>query len=665
MVRSSFSFKGNLSSSLFKAVSGAFAKSTTKTLLVCRQCGFIQENQSRTAVHKGKGSPELARPWQGKTVQRIVELVASGKKKIILDGPTGSGKTRIALLALKELQKTRDLRGLVTVRTITEMRAYDRDIAVFGIPLRYKYLIGKRRGCSYWTEGDDRGSQLCDACLLKTRKYDPDEDEYRTYYDEENARRIRDPELISKELKLGLAYLEQRYVKNEEARVCLYRSLKEIESDFDLASYLYLLNPSIREASGIDLEKSIVVVDEAHNLETACQDNKIISISLIDSCSREFRERCLPLIEDWRDDRNRARVSSIYEALFELRKIILNFAGDDQTQGRHLDKVTFASEVKRNPRIVEEVEAGFKKIELLKQNLAKAKVKEGLRNPFFSVFEFLEIVEGKEDNGYELFSDGPGKLLLRSVDPSLVLSALNNAGVLILMSGTMPPTDYVEKVWGITGCEEIRITHDYPEDYYAVFPREAKRIVISENISSKFDERNDELWSKYAEIIDSAFSQSKSSTLVCCSSYQIAEKIRDRVKSLTYLENRSTSLEGVLHQISTAPDSRMVIIAVAHGKILEGVEFVRDGSSLIDSVVIAGVPYPVPDEMYKWRLKKIMQRLGISPLNKRGFEDEYFMHIPALVTVRQAIGRAIRFPSDVATIYLADRRFSRFAKEIS
>ena len=84
--------------------------------------------------------------------------MSRGRNKIILDGPTGSGKTRIALLALKELQKTKDLHGLVTVRTITEMRSYDRDIEVFKIPLRYKYLIGKRRGCSYWTEGDDRGS---------------------------------------------------------------------------------------------------------------------------------------------------------------------------------------------------------------------------------------------------------------------------------------------------------------------------------------------------------------------------------------------------------------------------------------------------------------------------------------------------------------------------
>ena len=345
-----------------------------------------------------------------------------------------------------------------------------------------------------------------------------------------------------------------------------------------------------------------------------------------------------------------------------------NFAGEDQTHGRHLDKDTFASEVKRNPKIIEEINTVFKKIEILKQNLAKAKVKEGLRNPFFGIKEFVDIAsaQGKEGSGYELFSDGPGRLLFRSVDPSLVLSALNDASVLILMSGTMPPADYVERVWGIPGCEEIRITRDYPDDYYSVFPREAKRLEIFENVSTKYDERNDELWTKYAELIDQAFTKGKQSTLVCCPSYAIAGKVRERIKNPSYLENKSTSQQMVLDQIFASPKSRLIILAVAHGKILEGVEFVKNGSSLVDSVVVVGVPFPVPDEVYKWRLKKIVERLGISAKNVRSFEDEYFMHIPALVTVRQAVGRAVRFPSDKAVFYLADRRFrDRFVKELS
>lgn len=655
-----------MSPEIFKAVYGAFEHSKNNTMLICTKCGFSQSfSEKKRSDSRKIVATELARPWQEKAVKHILGLVAKGKKKIILDGPTGSGKTKIALMALKELQKKYGLHGLIVVRTITEMRAYDRDVETFRIPLRYKYLIGKRRGCAYWTEGDDRGSDLCDACLLKTRKYDSDEEEYRVYYDEEKARRIRDPAQVAKNLKFGLVFLEMQYVRNMNERVCLYRSLKEIESDFDLATYPYVVNESIRESSGIDLEKSIVIIDEAHNLEVACQDDKIISISSIDNCVREFREKCLPLLEDWRDDRNRARVDLIYDALMTLRMMVSSFAGEDQIEGKHLDRSLFVDEINRNKKITEEVKAAFDKVELLKQEQAKEKTKEGLRNPFFNIHEFLEIVMDERTDGYELFSSGPGKLLLRSMDPSISLSPLNKAGVLIMMSGTMPPADYVAKVWGISSCQEIRITRDFPEDYYSVFPREAKRLVISNQISSKYNERSDELWEKYAKIVDEAFGGGKLSTLVCCPSYAIATNIRERLTSPSYLENRSTSLENVLEQMSAVPGSRLVIVAVARGKILEGVEFVRNGSSLVDTVVVAGVPYPVPDEMYKWRLKTIAKRLGISEEDQNKFETEYFMHVPALVTVRQAIGRAIRFPHDRATVYLADRRFQgRYAEEL-
>ena len=103
-----------------------------------------------------------------------------------------------------------------------------------------------------------------------------------------------------------------------------------------------------------------------------------------------------------------------------------------------------------------------------------------------------------------------------------------------------------------------------------------------------------------------------------------------------------------------------MIIAVAHGKLLEGVELVEEGRSMIDCVVIAGVPYPVPDDLYKLRLAKVTQRLGIEDGTREigNFEREYFRHQPALITVKQAIGRAIRYPEDTAKVILADSRFN-------
>ncbi|MDH2901202.1 MAG: hypothetical protein PXY39_09545 [archaeon] len=60
------------------------------------------------------------------------------------------------------------------------------------------------------------------------------------------------------------------------------------------------------------------------------------------------------------------------------------------------------------------------------------------------------------------------------------------------------------------------------------------------------------------------------------------------------------------------------------------VEFVQDSRSLIDCVVIAGIPYAVPDDLYKLRLAKVTQRLRIEDGTPEieQFEKEYFRHQP-------------------------------------
>jgi len=56
-----------------------------------------------------------------------------------------------------------------------------------------------------------------------------------------------------------------------------------------------------------------------------------------------------------------------------------------------------------------------------------------------------------------------------------------------------------------------------------------------------------------------------------------------------------------------------------------------------------------------------MRRLGVDNWK---LESELFMKQPALILVRQAMGRAIRFPDDKANFILADSRFrDRFWQE--
>jgi len=244
---------------------------------------------------------------------------------------------------------------------------------------------------------------------------------------------------------------------------------------------------------------------------------------------------------------------------------------------------------------------------------------------------------------------------LKLLDPAPSLAILNSVNTLLMMSGTMPSKDYIETVWGIKDCEEIKVSTQYADDYYKVFPKESKKREILDTVTSAYGDR-DKNWDKYVDIIRDVFFKHTLSTLVCCPSYEFAITLHQMLKTFipVYCEDRSTSTEIVLNILKA---KRMVVLAVARGKILEGVEFLQDGHSLIDSVVIAGVPFPVPDLFYKVRASKIMDRLQIPEQNRNQFSYHVFSKLPAVMVMRQAAGRAIRTPTDHATVYYADKRF--------
>lgn len=67
----------------------------------------------------------------------------------------------------------------------------------------------------------------------------------------------------------------------KEHTSCPYYMSKEIVKDANIffMPYNYLLDPKIRYHNKIELENSIVVFDEAHNVEKMCEDSACTSIT--------------------------------------------------------------------------------------------------------------------------------------------------------------------------------------------------------------------------------------------------------------------------------------------------------------------------------------------------------------------------------------------------
>ena len=598
------------------------------------------------------------RPWQPKVIERALSVIRDGSS-VFLNAPTGSGKSLIALSVGRELIKEGFVNQIyVGVRTINEITPFERDIRQFfgNNTLSYTAFLGKKRACPFYAEGDEHGTKLCEACLQSNSA------ETRT-----SARRRVDSLKVSNLIKFEgytLDSLQKTYVLPDLKQpddICLFHSLRGIDSEFTLLTYPYIFSEYVRDS--IDLEEklkdSLLIIDEAHNLDeiSSMLERRITMDGLkkVESNFAKIADRGVL----WIDPKDK---TEIINSLKEISNLILEFVEPDG-KPKHKDKAKFEG------RIKSDVSEGLKKIrrtsssiQSVRAELLKRGAPTGLiQDPFSSLMGFFEALES-EDDSLDLFSEGVSSLVLRVVDPSVILSVLNKSKGLMLMSGTLPSQDYIRKVWSLGERSEfIDVERDFPAEYESKFPPEAKRFKVVRSVTTSFTQRTESLWEKYGAIIEEACSSATKHVLVCCPSYQVAEKISRHLESPFILEQKSTTHAEISARLRDPEGPRYILLSVARGKLLEGVEFTssEDGLSLIDTVVIAGIPYTVPDEYHDYRTEKIMGRLGIKK-DDPGYKSskfEYFMRQPALVTIRQAIGRSIRSPEDYATIVLADSRF--------
>lgn len=60
----------------------------------------------------------------------------------------------------------------------------------------------------------------------------------------------------------------------QKHKCCPYFLAKELKQNADIIfmPYNYLLDPKTRKSQGIDLQNTVVLLDEAHNVEKVCEE---------------------------------------------------------------------------------------------------------------------------------------------------------------------------------------------------------------------------------------------------------------------------------------------------------------------------------------------------------------------------------------------------------
>jgi len=526
------------------------------------------------------------RDWQRQLKDKIIQYAKEGFL-IALNSPTGSGKTLFSLLVGLSVKG----KVIFVVRTHNEYYPVYRDLKKLNPSIKFSFIVGKSTACPFASKDVDSEDINCKYCEIR------------------NAIEIEID-------KTPLEKLEELKREALQKGFCPYYSLLEATEDAEVIAitYPYFFIEKYRSLLNIDFSEYYIVVDEAHNIDKVSEiEEKVLSDFILSMAIKQSRNK------------------EVKDILERLREELKGLIYPDEKYIK-LEKIpTLTSE--ELSLLADEYE------ELKKENIKTKKI---TRIYLGSVLRFFATYS----TGLFIPFSFSNKIVLKTLDISQYYSILNDESLsILLMSGTLPPKEYLEKVLGITR-----------KILYLDVEKEVKKKLtgsyecrIALDVTSKYDLRSDVMWKKYASYLLKIYYQAKNHVLAVFPSYEIMRKVMEPVNINKIVEDERTSIDEIIKIVKESKE-KIIIAGVARGKITEGVELTQDGKSLISDVALVGVPYPPEDDYMKMFSQKIADKIG-------GKYKDFLITIPALIAVKQAIGRAIRSVNDHAEVWLLDKRY--------
>ena len=571
--------------------------------------------------------------------RRIQEAVAdfvysrlSEGVSAIVEAPTGAGKTASVLAPALAFAIDNGLKVIYLVRTNNQaaspIRELERLFRVKGVFIPYVLVRSRSRMCCIKSTSRLPYRDFLDECnYLKSTGKCP-------YYANLESRGIDKSQFfdVVADVKSPKGYVDALCRLN----VCPYDASRLMvkEANVVILSYYYLFTLNAPEVVDIDLASSILIIDEAHNLpysiidlNTVKLDEYMVKLSTVDVKrfvnDSELKARAL---------RDLALLRMMFKDLFKGISDVGEYRVD---YGKVLEYFTDINDLK---------EAAM---EVLVNKRRQGIVLAG--TALTDIVDFYKaIVNAPKGRALFLSLTSEGKAIVsRLMDPSEASQPLNKAYAFVAMSGTMPPLALFKKFLGIERrVEELRIgLGDF------IRPGNLKAVVYS-GVTTRFTERSEEQFSRIAQALVRLYESVDKGVLAVFPSYEVLKSVRRHIGPNvdTIVELSTSTIEEVTEVIKANP--HRLIMAVAGGKFVEGIEFRHGDVNYIEAIAIVGVPYPEPNDFMDMLVESIRSRMNYDDAWDAVFTWN------AMVKVKQAIGRGIRSEDDRAFVVLMDYRFS-------
>ncbi len=589
------------------------------------------------------------RPHQDDFITTVNKAV-NDRKSVLIEGANGLGKTISALSACLPVAVKKNLKILYVARThrqhdrvIDELRAIYKRRPITGISIR-----GRNEMCVnvFAANGAFDSKSLMEVCeLLKAKGRCP----YYVNVDERTYDYLQLQQQVASRPYMASEIL--RICKKKE--VCPYELVKGAVPDAKVIalSYLYVFDPGIRTAFlknlETELQKIILVVDEAHNLpETAIDiSSSMISLFVLKLAESEANKFGYKDIEEFvrffRDEVEKLTDKINKEEIISPNQIITII----EKQGN-----------------VAKPQAFFEHIHEAGAAIKKALLADG-KNPrsyVNAVGEFLlKWLETADDESYinvaskyyTKDNNKTAKLEIVALDPAKITEPVfSSTYANVIMSGTLQPLEAYAR---INRLPESTVNFLAPSP----FPKEHVFSAVCLGVTTSMDKRTSQMYQTMIERVNEVVNSTPTNTGIFAASFQVLNALLSEglesqlLKPLFYEKSGMTSKanEKLVHDFKACGDKGgAVFLGVQGGRTSEGVDF---PGNQMNSVVIVGVPYAEPTPRVKAQINYYENRFS-----NKGREYGYIL--PAMKKAAQAAGRPIRTLDDKGAIVFLDLRFA-------
>ncbi len=574
--------------------------------------------------------PYEPRRFQRETIDSIRTAVEEGRR-FCLHAPTGFGKTPVILAALLPIIEEMDGAIIWAVRTgnetdrpIEELKLIRKTKPVFGLSFR-----GKRDMCLLAREmGITSYEGVGTLCRMRRDKC--------PYY--RNLKRMKDLPIPPKPFTFSEIFEAARKMK-----VCPYFLqivLLEYSHVISL-SYNYILSPLgwvVRRK--VPFRESILVVDEAHNINKAAMEMNSKSITSV-TVDRSLKEA-----EKYDPDDE----YGLREKISQLSSFMLRIAtSEDGTFD--LDELLSTTGF-----IPEDIRSIYKLAnDIYRDQIARGKEPRSYLN---SLGDFLVAAlekKGEEGVAY-LYSREERSVKLEVWDMrarDLLASIWEDFYSVVFMSGTLEPIDAFVETAGVENCAKMSVP--------SMADPERIRSIIVEGVSTKGEMLSQEMVRRYLRVID-AFLSLPRNLAIFTASYRIQTEVLPGIEELAEKHNRYLFVERkdmpgdeasrMLNEFKSLPKRSKtgLLVATSSGRFAEGADF--PGEEL-EGVMLLGIPFDRLTTKTRLFIEYNQRVYG----RRRGRYLAYT--VPALRRASQALGRVIRSEEDEGIFLLADERYAK------